>query len=311
MPRLAGFSLAVLTGVSVAGATGQPAFRSGVELVTVPVTVVSEDGAGTSPVLSLADLRVLEDGQPQPVSFVELDTRPLSLAIVIDQSSSMLGLPRDWAVDAMRGVHVALPSTDEVALVAFGEWPIVPVTWTRVGGLDGFDWAQWVVMPATALVDAVGAAIELMDQRSEGRGVILVLSDGLELASTLPLSSVVQSRRQSETEVYAFEFDPPWDVDGRQQLPRWASRPDIETRSARYLEQLVGDSGGRVYTIGNTDAVAASIDELVTTLKGQFLVGYTSTKPPDGRYRRIKVEPTRRGLRLRHRGGYLAVPLAR
>ena len=38
------------------------------------------------------------------------------------------------------------------------------------------------------------------------------------------------------------------------------------------------------------------------------MIGYTPTKPLDGKYRKLKVEVNRRGTFIRHRGGYLALP---
>jgi hypothetical protein len=43
-------------------------------------------------------------------------------------------------------------------------------------------------------------------------------------------------------------------------------------------------------------------------LQHEYLLGYTPTRPLDGKYRRLKVEVNRRGVAVRHRGGYLALP---
>ena len=85
-----------------------PSFKSGVSLVTVPVSVIPADGAEPMRTLTPAEVRVLEDGRPQSISFVEPDTRPLSVAMVLDVSSSMLGLAREWAAAALREVEARL-----------------------------------------------------------------------------------------------------------------------------------------------------------------------------------------------------------
>jgi VWFA-related protein len=302
---------AVLTALLVALALGvltaQPSFRSGVELVTVPVTVKHKDAARAVPPLTTADLRVFENGTEQRIDFIERDTRPLSLAVVLDVSSSMVGLSRTWASQALDAVFDRLLPTDEVSLVVFGGWAITPIPWSPVATLSGLGWAQWVVSPETALLDAVQMSFELMDGASHGRGVVLILSDGLELASTTSLSTVVTSRRQSETAVYAFEMDPPWDSEGHRQLPRWVQRLEQRQVGPRYMEQLVGDSGGARHIISEEKAVTASAEAFFADLRAQYLVGYASSRPMDGRYRRLKVEARDKDLRLRHRGGYLAM----
>jgi len=294
--------------VAFAQPSAQPSFRAGVDLVTVPVTVRHKDSARTVPEVTATDLRVSENGAEQRISFVERDTRPLSLTIVLDVSSSMVGLSRTWADEAMQAVFGKLLPSDQVSLIVFGGWPVTAVAWTTASAIEGLGWAQWVTSPETALIDAVQAALESMDTAANDRGVVLVLSDGLEIASSLSISDVVQTRRQSETAVYAFEFDPAWDAEGHWQVPRrlrLAATPQIHTR---YMEQLVGDSGGAVHAISTNEAVAASTAALMSDLRSQYIVGYTSTRAMDGKYRRIKVEARDKNVRVRHRGGYLAIP---
>jgi len=43
-------------------------------------------------------------------------------------------------------------------------------------------------------------------------------------------------------------------------------------------------------------------------LNAQYTLGYVPKKAPDGKYRRLKVEAQNKDLRVRHRGGYLAMP---
>ena len=73
------------------------------------------------------------------------------------------------------------------------------------------------------------------------------------------------------------------------------------------MEELVGDSGGVRHIISQQKAVMDSTEAFFTDLRSQYLVGYSSSRPMDGKYRRIKVEAKDKDLRLRHRGGYLAL----
>jgi hypothetical protein len=96
---------ALLVALALGMPTAQPSFRSGIELVTVPVTVKHKDAARAVPDITAADLRVFENGTEQRIDFVERDTRPLSLTVALDVSSSMVGLPREWAALAIRWVQ--------------------------------------------------------------------------------------------------------------------------------------------------------------------------------------------------------------
>jgi hypothetical protein len=75
-----------------------------------------------------------------------------------------------------------------------------------------------------------------------------------------------------------------------------------------YLPDVVGASGGLVYNVPAPDFLSAAVLAFVGGLRSQYLLAYETTKPLDGRYRRIQVQGRRRDLSVRHRGGYLAVP---
>ena len=79
--------------VSIASATTiglgaqQGRFRSGIELVSLNVTVT--DGAKYVTGLSEADFEVFEDGAKQTLSFFSPVQQPIALAILLDTSNSM------------------------------------------------------------------------------------------------------------------------------------------------------------------------------------------------------------------------------
>src|SRR5690606_34668378 len=78
---------------------GQPDFRTGVDLVSLTVTVTAR-GRRFVQGLRADDFVVLEDGVPQPVTFFGVESVPLDLALLVDSSSSMrdeLEIVRDAA----------------------------------------------------------------------------------------------------------------------------------------------------------------------------------------------------------------------
>jgi VWFA-related protein len=158
-----------------------------------------------------------------------------------------------------------------------------------------------------------------------------LLTAGFESSSRMSLASLVKTRQQSETAVYAFgigsakltdlhaetqqvrKLNPASGATLRQaeeMAPGAQRAPTSVLPEFDHLEQLVGDSGGVVTRILSTPEIAMAAKNLVNELSFQYLVGYTPTKPLDGKYRKVKVELNRRGLYVRYRGGYLAVPSA-
>ncbi|HXG87294.1 MAG TPA: hypothetical protein VNJ02_03075 [Vicinamibacterales bacterium] len=78
------FRLAVLTTIigAAAAISAQPAFRSSVDLATVPVTVIGSDPTRRLGELQPSDFRLYEDGVRQEVSVVSHQPRPLSICIL-------------------------------------------------------------------------------------------------------------------------------------------------------------------------------------------------------------------------------------
>jgi Mg-chelatase subunit ChlD len=66
-------------------------------------------------------------------------------------------------------------------------------------------------------------------------------------------------------------------------------------------------SFGRLVTTrrqSETMVYAVFLDEL----RSQYVLGYTPSKSPDGKYRRLRIETDDRTLKVRHRAGHLAMP---
>ena len=78
-------------GQSTAGRA--PAFRGGVDLISLNVTVTDRTRRFVTN-LEQKDFLILEDGRPQAVTFFAQTGLPLDIAIVIDSSASM-----QWALE--------------------------------------------------------------------------------------------------------------------------------------------------------------------------------------------------------------------
>ena len=84
--------------------------------------------------------------------------------------------------------------------------------------------------------------------------------------------------------------------------------PMAATPNLEVLPRLIGDSGGVEYRVLSGSDTATPARAFVDDLRFQYTLGYTPLKALDGKYRRVKIEVTERGFRVRHRGGYLALP---
>ena len=99
---------------------GQPTFRSGVELVRIPVNLERSADAAIPPEALTTAFTVLEDDVPQQVSLFEREVVPLRLCIVLDISHSMIDpLASRLSTGAYGHVIFALGAADEVAVITF------------------------------------------------------------------------------------------------------------------------------------------------------------------------------------------------
>ena len=80
--------IALLALATASGATAQT-FKSGTDVVTVPVTVTNRSGTERIRDLGVEDFRIFDNGKEQPISVFVTDRLPLSVCIVLDASASM------------------------------------------------------------------------------------------------------------------------------------------------------------------------------------------------------------------------------
>ncbi len=311
----------------------QPEFKAGVELVTVPVTVTTRDHSTYIAGLTAADFRVEENGDRQVVTAVTREKVPVSVAIVVDSSEAMrLPMRREYAADAVNQLVAALEPEDEITILFLSRTVSERVPWTRAKDIRELNWGDWNPGETAPLHDGLRSAFAALQKARNARHAILLLTPGFESSSRMSLSSLIKSRQESEVSLYAFGLGShrAEDVAAEQQtatkymgVPRATSEmvrgADAQGPNAiapkplmeiDYLDTLVGDSGGTVTRLKSLPESAMAARNLAAELHNQYLVGYTPKKTFDGRYRKLKIDVNRRGVYVRHREGYLALPLA-
>ena len=286
--------IAVLAGTAALEA--QPAFRSSVDLVTVPVTVTAREQAWRVGELGPADFRIFEDGVPQELSLVTHEPRALSICILLDSSPSMASTRQRFAIRTVDTLLGSLAPSDEATMVFFASKPQIAFPWTRGADVRPVSWIEWRLSLGTALIDAMKEGLRLIEQASNPLPVIVVVSDGGENASGTSLASLAATRRQSETMIYGIHTD----------LPPSKFAPPVNRAFTDFLPELVSNSGGTVYEVKSAEAGEAAARAFLEELRSQYTLGYVPKRAADGKYRTVKVESTNRNLVLRHRAGYLA-----
>lgn len=260
----------------------------------------SRDG---DPVLDLErrDFRLVDDGRAEPLVTFERGDIPLTAVLVIDASISMRGAPLAGALAGARAFAAAMAELDEAMLLAVSDRVLARSAFTRdpealVAGTDAA-----AARGGTALYDHLFLALVELGER-QGRKVIVLLSDGVDVDSLLSTSDLEPLLDRSSALLYWIRLGAPKAEVRHRSAWRDFDEHDAELRS---LARLVDESGGRTIPLANADEAPAVFAALLAELRGQYALGYYPTSlRGDGRFRRVRVQVSRSGVRLRARDGY-------
>jgi VWFA-related protein len=287
-------SIGALAGARPALAQPTQRFETEIEIVTVTVAVTDADGRLVTDLVQ-DEFELFEDGTPQTVTQFTRERVPVSLAVLLDVSDSMVGMRLADARQALdRFLFELLSREDEYALVVFNHRPTVASTWTDNPGkvtpaLDALrGWG------GTAIYDAVHATLPLLDKRHRQRGAAVVISDGADTASDVQLRELRSRMLRTDAFVYAIGID--------RDDPR-AMRTRINPYS---LRQITDDTGGYTEVVKDTPELGPATARIADELNKQYTLGYTPSRRPDNQFHGIRVRVKRAGHRVRARRGYVA-----
>jgi Ca-activated chloride channel family protein len=153
----------------------------------------------------------------------------------------------------------------------------------------------------TALNDHLYAALRLLDERP-GRRIVVLLSDGADVTSTLSGDDLRWKVQRSDASIYWLRLDP-----GRGERSFGSAWRDAtgNDRELVALERAVGDSGGRIEPLAPGVDLGGAFAAVVAELREQYVLGYYPRDlRRDGSWRSLEVR-TAPGVRLRYRAGWV------
>jgi Ca-activated chloride channel family protein len=292
--RLLAAVTAAILAAGIVSAQQRPQLRSTIEVTVVTATVRDANGrlAGGLPKDAF---NVFEDGEPVTITTFTNERVPLGIGLLLDISDSMFGRRIKDAEDAAEQflVHL-LPSTDAFFMIAFNHEARVLFGWRTAD--DGVHDALARLRPtgATAIYDAVKLALPYMDNRPRERAALVLITDGADTASDLTLHDLRPFLVRSDAFVYAIAIDTP-------EPQPIAQRVNLET-----LDEITSQSGGHTEVVRDTAALDGAVANIADELNHQYMFGYSSKHPGDGKYHSIRVKMTDPTLKVRARAGYVA-----
>ena len=290
--------------------SGQPpVFRGGAESVAVYATVLDRYG---EMVLNLRreDFTVEDEGNPQPITVFVKGLQPITATVLMDRSASMtlnLGLV---STAAEQFVVRMLPG-DRASIGTFSDR-------VEVGGSYTGDRDELLARlneplhygNPTKLWDALDETMTAMAPLT-GRRIILLMTDGVDTASTQRAADIVARARGEELMVYAVQF-------GTSARGYQAELPLAPTVSQTFtdlrrrnppgteaLRMMTRQTGGGHFLLNQFDDVNTTFTHVMQELHYQYVLGFTPRRL-DGRIHQLRVRVSRPGVTIRARQSYRA-----
>ncbi len=291
-------TLAVAT--PVAQQPDQPAFRTGVDLVSLNVTVTDGDNRYVTDI-EQASFQLYEDGALQDITFFTRTQLPIALALLMDTSASMTD-KMSTAQEAAIGFAERLRDEDQASVIDFDSRVNILQDFTN--SLDDLTAAirQTSAGGSTSLYNAIYISLKELGKVGATtvdeirRQAIVMLSDGEDTSSLVDFDEVLELAKRSDTVIYSIGL---------------RSR-DIRTRRGFreadfVLRQLAQETGGRAFFPERADDLPEIYERISDELSSQYTLGYISKNPlQDGRWRRIVVRVDRPNVAARTKQGYYA-----
>lgn len=245
---------------------------------------------------------ILDNGQRQETVTFERGDVPLTAALLIDSSLSMEGEALAAALAGARAFVEGMGELDEAKVMVFSDRLLATTLFTSDS--DVVSAVMKTVEPtgSTAINDHLFLGLKELEAR-QGRKVVVLLSDGLDVDSVLGMVDVEWKVGRVPTVLYWIRLLSGADLD-RSQSSVWRDATEQKGESEA-LERVMTASGGRVFAIDHIEEAAGAFREILRELREQYVVGYyPSSDLDDGAWHQVELRVDSPGVKVRARGGY-------
>jgi VWFA-related protein len=282
-----------------------PRFRAGVEVVRVNVLVTD----GNRPVagLTAADFELKDSLIVQEIEAATLADVPVSMTLVLDTSESVKGSTLKQLKDAADAAIDELGVGDRVSLMTFNSGVRLQADWT-----DSPQRVRDVIQAAeagggTSLYDAAFTALAAGDTASGNRQLVLLFSDGLDTASWLPRSAVIERARRSEAVVYSVQLGTTSNSGllFRRSGIELLERQVLSHAVTPFLTDLANTTGGASFVSESAGELRRLFARVVGQFRTRYLLTYTPRGVEKNGWHPIEVKLKNKKGKITARRGYL------
>jgi VWFA-related protein len=245
------------------------------DLVTVPTFVTDAQGRRINN-LKQTDFSVRDNGREVALSYFAVGAEHVALAFALDASGSIREIISQQR-DAALKLFSRFKQGSRVAVLHFGEKAqlSVPFTTDTTKAEPAFT-SYLPLSRRTAIFDGAATALRAFvvgESNPVERRILILISDGLDTASTTRASTVIRDARALNVSIYVIHLPLYEPRDGR-----IAVRPP-----AKGFRDLAEKTGGQYFLIGDTKSaldpqatfdLAPIFQAIEEDLQGQYVLGY-------------------------------------
>jgi VWFA-related protein len=291
----------------IPGGSVDEVIRISTQLVNLNVGVFSNTLNSYVSSLAKEDFVVLEDGNPQAITFFEATNEPFDLVLLIDLSGSTSGKRELIRKSTQRFIEAARPN-DRMAIVTFSDTVNVvsPLTDNRTKLLESV--GQMKGEGGSHIWDAVKYCMdEVVGPKSlSRRRAIVLMSDGVDNAlfflgsgSQISFADLVEAVRRSDTLIIPIYLETGDDDPFSKRMSRHARNT---------LTLLASESGALYYKARKIEDLNGVYEQVINDLGKVYSLGYRPTNSTsDGGWRSVKIQVLNHPeMVTRSRPGYYA-----
>ncbi len=260
--------------------------------------------------LSKDDFVLSEDGRPQTIRYFSTESDlPLTLGLMVDTSMSQHRVVESERAASFRFVDQVLrEKLDKVFLVQFDMAVEVrqKLTSSRRDLEKALEQVNTPTMRqlelqrggGTLLYESVGIAARDIMRPLQGRKALIILSDGVDFGSEIPVSTAIEEAQRADTLIYSIVFSDATYYGG-------FSGGEAEGRAV--LQRMSRETGGSCFEVSKRLSLDDIFAAIQNELRSQYNLGFVSDQAVRiSEFRKLQLKTKTKGLLVQSQTRYWA-----
>jgi Ca-activated chloride channel family protein len=278
-------------------------------LVAISAVVKSKDGEPKTG-LTKDDFVLKQDGKEVPIQFFSLGSElPLSFAVMVDTSASQETFIGDESLASDLFFETMLGRKEDRAMLVQFDTSVLQLR-SMTNSANALHLAlshlssRGTAARGTLLYDAIYVVARNVLASETGRKAMVILSDGGDNGSRKSLAEAIEQAQRADVQIYSILYSLHNTLSGGD-----TGRTPTTDTGLEALQKLSESTGGRVFTVSQTQSLRQIFSQIAEDLRLQYELGY---KPAPGTqpnsYHKLELKAKDKKLTVQARKGFFEPP---